>query len=117
MPARRPYPIPVFVSQPIAARLLDFFPPSNFARHLKEHRELFPGSTERLFAVADINAHPRRNGKPVSASEVIRLDNALADARAAWRSQNARRAAGTLITGRGRWQQQQPKAETETSDV
>jgi hypothetical protein len=109
MASRKPPPVPQFVTRPIAARLLDFFPPSNFTRHLHERPELFPNSTERLFALVDLNAHPRRNGKAVTASEFLRVDNLLADARAAWRDKNARRKAGTLVPGRGRWQQVKPK--------
>ena len=108
MATRKPVPIPTLVSRPIAARLLDFWPPSNFGRHLKESPELFPGSTQRLFAMADVNSHPRSGGRAVTAAEYLRIDNALADARAAWRSQNSRRKAGTLVAGRGKWQQVKP---------
>jgi hypothetical protein len=105
MAAHKPVPLPALVSRPVAARLLGFDPPSGFGRHAAEHPKMFPNSTERLFAMADINAHPRRGGRAVSPGEYLRIDNLLAEQRAYWRDKNARRAAGTLIEGRGRWQQ------------
>jgi hypothetical protein len=103
-------PIPRFVSRPIAARLLGFDPPSGFARHVAECPHLFQGSTPRLYAMDDLNAHPNRKGRPVTAAQFLRVDNLLAEQRAYWRDKNARRAAGTLIRGRGKWQVQK-KAE------
>jgi hypothetical protein len=111
MATRRTAPVPQFVTQPVASRLLDFFPTSGFGRHLREHPELFPNGTERLFSVADLNSHPNRKGRPITVAEYLRVDNALADQRAIWRSQNSRRKAGSLVPGRGRWQQVQKKAE------
>ena len=105
MVSRRPVLVPPYVTQPIATRLLGFDPPGGFGRHRREHPELFPTSTERLIALADIENHPRRAGRPVGPSEYLRIDNLLAEQRAYWRDKNARRAAGTLIEGRGRWQQ------------
>ena len=112
MTTRKPTPVPTLVSQPVAARLLAFDPPSGFGRHLKAHPELFPTSTQRLFSIVDIENHPRRAGRPVTAAEYLRIDCALADDRAVWRDRNARRKAGTLVAGRGKWQQAKPKAPT-----
>jgi len=100
---RKTTPVPPFVSAPIAARLLGFDPPSGFGRHLREHPEMFSNSSARRFATADINAHPNREGRPVTAGEFLRIDYALADDRAIWRDRNARRKARTLIPGRGQW--------------
>jgi hypothetical protein len=100
---RNTTPVPPFVSAPIAARLLGFDPPSGFGRHLREHLDLFRNSTPRRFAIVDIDSHPRRKGRPVTAGEYLRIDYSLADDRAVWRDRNARRKAGTLIPGRGQW--------------
>ena len=108
MASRKPVPIPAYVTRPVAARLLDFWPPSGFGRHVLASPELFPGGTERLFAIADITAHPHRNGRPVTAAEFLRVDNLLAEQRAYWRDKNARRKAGRLVPGRGKWQQVKP---------
>jgi hypothetical protein len=96
-------PVPPFASAPIAARLLGFDPPSGFGRHLRKCPDLFPNSTPRRFAIVDINAHPNREGRPVTAGEYLRIDYSLADDRAIWRSRNARRKAGTLVPGRSQW--------------
>ena len=90
---RKPTPIPTLVSRPIAARLLDIWPPSNFGRHLLANPELFTRGTARLFSMADIENHPRRGGKPVTVAEYLRVECALADARAVWRNANAKRKA------------------------
>jgi len=100
---RKTTPVPPFVSAPTAARLLGFDPPSGFGRHLREHPAMFPNSSVRRFAIVDINAHPKREGRPVTAGEYLRIDYSLADDRAIWRDRNARRKAGTLIPGRGQW--------------
>jgi hypothetical protein len=79
-------------SPPIAARLLSMAPGPVFTFHVAEHPGLFANSTPRRFARVDIESHPRRQGRPVTAREFLEHECAMAIDRAAWRRVNATRA-------------------------
>jgi hypothetical protein len=74
-----------YVSAPIGGRLLGLSPPTAINQHRSEHPELFPNSTPRLFAVADLIAHPLRNSRPLLAGEIERAEHAQSEVRATWR--------------------------------
>jgi hypothetical protein len=58
----------------VAGRLLGFSPPIAFNTHRRAVPGLFPNSTARKIALADIEAHPRRNGRPISLYELVRAE-------------------------------------------
>jgi hypothetical protein len=89
MPKR--LPVPPFFSPPIAARLLGLPPGPVFTHHVAECPQFFTRSTPRRFARQDIEAHPRRAGRPITACEFLELECAMASERAEWRAVNNKR--------------------------
>lgn len=83
--------LPTHVSTAIAGRLLAFVPPSAFAAYARQHPDEFPNSTERRMALADIEAHPRRNGRAVNTAELLAADRAEDANRERYRMYNSRR--------------------------
>src|SRR5271167_1144766 len=79
-------PIPALVSVGVAARLLGLAHGPVFTAHIDDHPELFPNSpSPRLFALADLNSHPRRQGRPVTVRDYLEAECSLASLRAKWR--------------------------------
>ena len=74
-----------FVSTWIAGRLLGFFPPTAVRAHARAHPAEFPNSTDKGFALVDLNVHPRRQGRPISAMELIRAEALQDSFRSIWR--------------------------------
>src|SRR5260370_28201759 len=87
----------IFVRARIAGTLLGLEPPTVINRARQQNPEAFPTSTKRLFAVEDLDRHPWRRSRPISAMEILRIDCAQADQRAVWRRWNARRKASSHV--------------------
>jgi len=92
-----------FVEPWIAGKLLGFKPPTAINAHARDkaNRGHFLKSTPGVaYALADLNAHPLRQGSPITPAELDRVEHLYADTRAGWnwyksaryRSERARRA-------------------------
>src|SRR5260370_15064336 len=88
---------PIFVTPRIAGTLLGLEPPTLINRAREQNPAAFPNATKRLFAVEDLDRHPWRRSRPISAMEILRIDCAQADQRAVWRRWNARRKASSHV--------------------
>jgi hypothetical protein len=87
---------PVFVTPRIAGTLLGLEPPTQINRAREQNPEAFPNSTQRLFAVGDLDRHPLRRSRPITA--ILRIDCDQADQRARWRKHNERKKLGQART-------------------
>ena len=67
---------PASVSPPIAGRLLGISPPSAINQYRAAHPAEFPNGTARRFAIADLERHPLRSGRPVTVEEILAADRA-----------------------------------------
>lgn len=85
--------LPAYVSLAVAGRLLGFVPPSAINHDRGQHPDLYPLSTPRRIAMVDLDAHPRRAGKPVSVRELLAADRACDTDRARYRMYNSTRGA------------------------
>lgn len=85
--------LPAHVSLPVAGRLLGFNPPQALNRYRDARPDEFPNSTARRIALADVEAHPRRQGRKVAVDEYLAADRAEDANRARFRHYNAARKA------------------------
>jgi hypothetical protein len=89
---------PIFVTPRIAGKLLGLEPPTLINRARQQNPEAFPNATKRLFAVEDLDRHPWRRSRPITAMEILRIDCDQADQRARWRNYNERKKLGQART-------------------
>src|SRR5215469_12757898 len=84
--------LPDFVSTAVAGRLLGCVPPSAINQYRDQHPSEFANSTGRRSALADVNASPRRRGRPpVTTAELLAADRAQDTDRARYRHYNQTR--------------------------